>query len=198
MVQEGPLSLDIVSTCLPRPINFSFRLQNATLFSQPAWWTHFEFALVLLVHNDFPYVANNLTSSTLHFSIKLPRKWNPPQPLLISFIPSSTLVIPLAYPASSFPHLCSQFHFNFLRLLLPPQTFHRIWLPVLVHPNYKVNPHCEDGFTILHRFIHDLKVLSLFTASCSSGCQVFEGFLACINRTAIHSRIAKESKKWWF
>lgn len=30
-----------------------------------------------------------------------------------SFISSSTLVIPLALPTSSFPHLCSQFHFNF-------------------------------------------------------------------------------------
>lgn len=55
-----------------------------------------------------------------------------------SFISSSSpLVIPLALPASSFPHLCSQFHFNFLRLLLPPQTYDSKYLCI---PITRLNP----------------------------------------------------------
>lgn len=63
-------------------------------------------SLTAMFNSDFSHVANNLTPSTLHFSIKLPTvEQVEPSTIAInfSFISSSTLVIPLALPASSIP-----------------------------------------------------------------------------------------------
>lgn len=169
--QKPPLFLSTLSQpgCLSH-LTFSFQLQNTTLFSatlvNPYW---------VCSHSAIPrwLFSRCQQSHPLYpsFFNQAPQKVEPSTITInFSFISSSTLVMPLTLPASSFPHLCSRFHFNFLRLLLPPQTYHRAWLQVLVHPNYKVNPHWEEAFTILHRFFHDLKMLCPFTASCSSGC----------------------------
>lgn len=82
--QKPPLFLSILSQpgCL-RHLNFSFQLQNTTLFS-PTLQGEPMLSLLLQCYSTMIFFTHNLTPSALHFSIKLPRKWSPLQSLLIS------------------------------------------------------------------------------------------------------------------
>lgn len=82
--QKPSLFLSILSQpgCLSH-LNFSFQLQNTTLFS-PTLQGEPMLSLLLQCYSTMIFFTHNLTASALHFSIKLPRKWSPIQSLLIS------------------------------------------------------------------------------------------------------------------
>lgn len=127
-------------------LNFSFQLQNTTLSSpslvSPRWVCSRGAILRWLSshcqqsHPLYPSVFNQAgqkvqpSTITINFSF------------ISSSSSSSPLVILLALPASSFPHLCSQFHFNFLCLLLPPQTYDSKYLCI---PITRLNPQLWRG-----------------------------------------------------
>lgn len=138
--QKPPLFFSTLSQpgCLGH-WNFSFQLQNTPLFSPtlvspywvcsrsaiPRWLSSRCQQSHPLYLSFFNQAAQKVEPSTLTINFSFTSS------------SSSALVIPFALPTSSFPHFCSQFHFNFLRLSPPPKSYHCVWLQVLLHPNYK-------------------------------------------------------------
>lgn len=119
-------SLHIVSARLPRPFKLEFSAPELKpLLSVPGEPT---LSLLSRCYSTMTFLTLPTISPPLYPSV-FNQAGQKVQPSTItinfSFISSSSspLIIPLALPTSSFPHLCSQFHSNFLRLLLPPQTY---------------------------------------------------------------------------
>lgn len=179
--QKPPLFFSTLSQpgCLGH-WNFSFQLQNTPLFSPtlvspywvcsrsaiPRWLSSRCQQSHPLYLSFFNQAAQKVEPSTLTINFSFTSS------------SSSALVIPFALPTSSFPHFCSQFHFNFLRLSPPPKV-----VSLRMTPGTSASQlQGEEAFMILHHFFYNLKKLSPFTASCSSGCQVFDGFLAGTER----------------